>query len=85
MLFIQTFSIVPLQVHCYSETLPTKHGYCVGVSRRSATGNCEWRTCPRSLRAGYRAGFEPTTLRTKGVESTTPQTDYHIIGWMACL
>jgi len=31
---------------------PTHHGYCAGVSRRSATGNCERRTCPRSLRGG---------------------------------
>src|SRR6218665_3957199 len=30
--FIQTISIVPLQVHCYSEALLTQHGYCVGVS-----------------------------------------------------
>src|SRR6218665_2442177 len=40
-LFIQDISIAPLQVHYYSEALPTQHGYCVGVSRRSATGNCE--------------------------------------------
>jgi len=46
--FIQSISLVPLQVHYYSEALPTQHGYCVGVSRRSAKGNCEWRTCPRS-------------------------------------
>jgi len=35
-----------------SEALSTQHGYCVGSSRRSATGNCERRTCPRSLRGG---------------------------------
>ena len=34
--FILDISIVPLQVHYYSEVLPTQHGYCVGVSRRSA-------------------------------------------------
>src|SRR6218665_1842349 len=50
--FIQTISIAPLQVHYYSEALPTQHGYCAGVSRRSTTGNCELRTCPRSLRGG---------------------------------
>src|SRR6218665_3653877 len=51
--FIQTISIVPLQVHFYSEALPTQHGYCAGVSRQSATGKgCELRTCPRSLRDG---------------------------------
>jgi len=36
----------------YSEALPTQHGYCAGVSCRSATGNCELRTCLRSLRGG---------------------------------
>src|SRR6218665_1713563 len=51
--FIQTISIAPLQVHFYSEALPTQHGYCAGVSRRSATGNCELRTCPRSIRGGW--------------------------------
>ena len=50
--FIQAVSIAPLQVYCYSEAIPTQYGYCVGVSRRSATGNCELRTCPRSLRGG---------------------------------
>jgi len=33
----------------YSEALLTQHGYCTGVSGRSSTCNCEWRTCPRSL------------------------------------
>jgi len=47
---IQAISIVPLQVHYYSE-LPTQNGDCVGVSRLSATGNCEWKTCPSFLRA----------------------------------
>ena len=41
LIFIQTISIVHLQVQYYSEALPTHHGYCVGVSRRNATGNCE--------------------------------------------
>jgi len=50
--FIHAISIAPLQVHYYSEALPTQHGYCVGVSPRSATGICEWSTCPRSLRGG---------------------------------
>jgi len=50
--FIQTICIAPLQVHFYSEALLTQHGYCAGVSRRSATGNCELRTYPRSLRGG---------------------------------
>ena len=37
-------------INFYSEALPTQHGYCVGVSRRNATGNGEWTTCPRSIR-----------------------------------
>src|SRR6218665_54464 len=70
-LFIQIISIAPLQVHYYSEALPTQHGYCARVSRRSATGNCKLRTCPRSLCAmAARTGFEPTTLRLKGIDST---------------
>jgi len=39
--FIQTISIAPLQDHFYSEALLTQHEYCAGVSRRSATCNCE--------------------------------------------
>jgi len=35
--FIQTISIAPLQVHYYSEALPTQHGYSAGISRRSTT------------------------------------------------
>ena len=50
--FIQAFSIAPLQVRYYSEALSTQHGYCSGVSRRSATGNCELRTCLRSQSGG---------------------------------
>ena len=30
--FIQAISIAPVQVHFYSEALPTQHGYCIGVS-----------------------------------------------------
>src|SRR6218665_2416177 len=67
--FIQTISITPLQVHYYSEALPTQHKYCAGISRRSATGNCELRTCPRPYVAA-RARVEPMTLRTKDVDST---------------
>src|SRR6218665_1081014 len=40
--FIQTISIAPLQVHFYSEALPTRHGYCAGVSRRSAIYQHFW-------------------------------------------
>src|SRR6218665_1177988 len=47
--FFQAISIAPLQVHYYSEALPTEHGYFIGVSCRNATISCELRTCPRSL------------------------------------
>src|SRR6218665_3558530 len=47
--FILAIYIAPLQAHFCSEALPTQHGYCDGVSRRIATGNCELKTCPRSL------------------------------------
>ena len=68
---IQTISIAPLQVRYYSEALPTQHGYWAGVSRRSATGNCELRTCPlQGPNVAARAGFEPTTLQSKGFDST---------------
>jgi len=46
------YSIASLQVHYHSEALPTQQGYCVGVSRRSATGICERRIRPRYLRRG---------------------------------
>jgi len=42
-----------------SEALPTQHGCCAGISRRSATDNCELRTCPRSVNVAARAGVEP--------------------------
>jgi len=71
--FIQAISIMPIQVHYHSEALLTQHGYCVRVSRRSATSNCRWRTCSKYL-CGGRAGFEPTTLLTKGIESTNEPT-----------
>ena len=60
--FIQAISVAHLQVRYYSEALPTQPGYCAGVSRLSATGNCELRTCQGPYVAA-RAGFEPTTLR----------------------
>ena|SRR6218665_2063958 len=60
--FSQAISIAPLQVHYYSE-----HGYCVGVSRRSATAS---EGLVKSSYVAARAGFEPATLRTKDAEST---------------
>jgi len=67
---IQTSSIAPLQVHYYSEALPTQHGYCVGEFHAEASHGTarEGRTQGPYVMA--RAGSEPTTLRTKGDEST---------------
>src|SRR6218665_546531 len=42
---------------------------CTGVSRRSAADNCELRTCIGPYVAA-RIGFEPTTLTSKGFDST---------------
>jgi len=61
--FIQAISIAPLQVHYYSEALPTHHGYCVEASCRRATGNCAWRTSQVPYVAA-RAGLEPMTFRS---------------------
>src|SRR6218665_625222 len=38
---------------------------------RSTTGNCERRTCPRSLYVVARVGFEPANLWTQGTKLTT--------------
>ena len=38
---VQAISIALLQIHRCSEALTTQDGYCVGVSRRRDTGNCE--------------------------------------------
>ena len=74
--FIQSIFIAPLQVHYYSEALPTQHGYSVRVSRRSATGNCKSRT-RQSPYVAATAGVEPMTLRTKfGDSINAPRTPY---------
>jgi len=65
----QTISVAPLQVHYYSEALPTHRGYCVEVSRRSATGIAV-ENLAQGPYVAARAEFEPTTFRTKGDEST---------------
>jgi|SRR6218665_2325767 len=59
--FIQAISIAHLQVNYHSEALPTQQGYCVGVSRRSATASEGFAQGPS---VAARAGFEPATLRT---------------------
>ena len=62
--FILDISIAPLQVHYYSEALPTQHTNTVlqfhaeapQASKGLVQGPC----------VAARAGFKPTTLRTKG-------------------
>src|SRR6218665_3541356 len=76
--FIQTINIAPQQVHFYSEALPTQHGYCAGVSRRSARGKCELRTCRRSVYVPARAGVAPTTLRLKAIDSTNASREAQV-------
>ena len=66
-LFIPDISIAPLQVHYYSEALPTQHGYCVGVSRRKRHRQLRMKDVCKDVAA--RAGFEPTTLRSTGIDS----------------
>ena len=68
--FVQVISVAFLQVRYYSEALPTQHKYCVAVSLGSATGHCELRTFPNTSHVTARAGFKPTTLRSKGFESS---------------
>src|SRR6218665_2070397 len=60
---IQAISTAPLRVHyyCNSEALPAEHKYCVGVSRQTASEGLA-----QGPYVAARAGFEPTTLRTKG-------------------
>ena len=60
---------MPLQVHYYSDALPTQHEYCVGVSREAPQATVT-EGCAQVPYVEARVGFEPTTLRTKGVDST---------------
>src|SRR6218665_1228471 len=56
-----------------SGTLPTQHGYCVRVSRRSVTGNCS-EGVSKGLYVAASAGFEPTTLWSTAIDSTNERT-----------
>src|SRR6218665_1520379 len=40
--------------------------------------------CPRSIRDGYRAGVEPMTLPTKGVDSTNAPHTPHTLNKVRC-
>ena len=67
--FIHSISIAPLQVHYYTQTLPTQH-----LSEFQFYAKVPQATASEGLAQGpyvaARAGFEPATLRTKGDEST---------------
>src|SRR6218665_2328747 len=67
--FIQAISIAPLQVHYYSEVLPTQHGYGVGVHAEAPQVTASKGLAQGSYMA-VRVGVEPTTLWTIGVDST---------------
>src|SRR6218665_2752568 len=45
--FVQTISIAPIQVHLYSEALPTQHGYCVGVYTLKRYGQLQVKDLPK--------------------------------------
>ena len=80
--FIKAISIAPLQVHYNSEALTTQRGYCVEVSRRSATGNCEWRTCPGSLRDRLEQNSNP---RPFGRKTTNLPMSHHAPRQVSCV
>src|SRR6218665_2925981 len=67
--FILVISIAPLQSSTTQRRSRLQHGYCIGVSRRSAQA-----TADKGLAQGHyvaaRAGVEPTTLRLKVIVST---------------
>ena len=52
--FYSTSSILPVlpDITTTQRHSRLQHWYCVEVNSQSATGNCEWRTYPRSLRDG---------------------------------
>src|SRR6218665_1600164 len=82
--FIPAISIAPLQVlYTTQRRSRLQHGYCIGVSRRSAQA-----TAGKGLAQGHyvtaKAGVEPTTLRLKVVDSTkapSRPTRRHITSW----
>ena len=71
------YEMIMIIGHFYSATYSTitqRPTTTAFILNRSFTpkriGNCELRTCPRLVNVAARVGFEPTTLRSKGVDST---------------
>src|SRR6218665_1808829 len=67
--FIQAFSLAPLQVHYYSKALQTQHGYYVSEFHAEAPQATVSEGLAKGPYVAARVGFEPTTIRMKGVES----------------
>ena len=61
--------------------LPTQHRYCIGVSCRSPTGNCEWRTCQRSLHGGHSGIWTHNPLDERRIYQWA--TTVHLYSWIA--
>src|SRR6218665_3948556 len=79
--FIHSFNpdiyIAPLHVHYYSEALPTTVIYSVGVYRTKRYYRQPYiyyillvKDLPKDPGVAARMGFDPTTFRSKGIEST---------------
>src|SRR6218665_390694 len=66
---IQAISIAPLQGHYYSEAGASLSSRCQ-ILCLSFTPKCHRQLRIKDLPKVARAGFEPTTLRAKGEEST---------------
>src|SRR6218665_831955 len=67
--FIPAISIAPLQVLYTQRRSRLQHGYCIGVSRRSAQATAGKGLAQR-LYMAPRTGVEPTTLRLKAIDLT---------------
>ena len=87
--FIQTISIAPFQVHCYSEVSGQRR-YCPGNSRRSATGN--WvKDLPKAPTLWLERESNPWPFGRKASTPPMRHHDPHIVSqprfifwWGAC-
>src|SRR6218665_1149211 len=71
--FIPVIYIAPLKARYYSEALPTiQHGYCIGVSLRSAQATAGKGLVMPGPYVAARAGLEPTTPWLKVLVSPKP-------------
>ena len=77
--FIPDISIAPLQVHFYSDIDTVSK-----LTHRSATGNYEWRTCPRSLRGG-KSGIWTCDLPDARLQTFHWATTSHEVTFSFCV